>query len=268
MGMRSGIDCVIVFYWDRCRSRIIGEQRAAVLRTAMSGTGFFGEMHAISPDGAATASVASRAVNAVSRLHGRFVARTPSRVASIVLALLANAQPGIAAEPDAGTVRPEPGIRHVITGSIKADPGYAGKTYEAKDRATLIAMVRISDHARESQFYGDVPATLSDFPIATGSPEQEIWADSTCHQRRGVPKFAVVAIDGFIAAGQGRISVSARPRHIGLHVPPDEISAGRRLVDGVDATGAFTILRAETSQSHVAVDLTLRTLNCDITAGK
>ena len=136
--------------------------------------------------------------------------------------------------------------------------------YQAQARATLTFFVRISDHAREAQFYGDVPVTLSDFSLSTGSPEQQVWADSVCHQRRGIPKYAVIAMDGAIADVGRRISIGARARHIGLPVPADEISAARRLLNGVDHIGPFTVLRAATMRSHLLLDLKLYTVNCEL----
>jgi hypothetical protein len=205
----------------------------------------------VSPEGIKQAGRRARAVTA----------------ACALLALLAMGQTGYSFDQNVGPAQQtllEPGNKHLITASMKADPANGMNSYQADDHATLTAMVRISDHARESQFFGDIAVTMSDFLLASGSAEQKIWSDSTCHQRRGIPKFAVIAIDGFVMGAQGRMSVTARQRHIGLLLPPDEISVARRLLDDVDNIGPFTVLRAGTNRSHLVMDLKLYTLNCDI----
>jgi len=45
--------------------------------------------------------------------------------------------------------------------------------------------VRIADHARETQYFGEVPVTWPDFLAAEIAPEQKVWEDKQCHQRRG-----------------------------------------------------------------------------------
>src|ERR1700689_3213010 len=58
------------------------------------------------------------------------------------------------------------GIRHVLYLSIKtADPDvrFPQQSSDGPKTATLTVKVRISDHAQETNFFGDVSATISEF---------------------------------------------------------------------------------------------------------
>jgi hypothetical protein len=151
-------------------------------------------------------------------------------------------------------------VKHVLTASIIAAPGHA----RSKDsKATLRVVVRISDHALDSRFYGDVAAFFSDLPLIGPASEQKVWEDKVCHQQRGLPKVAVVAINGSLRGSDKDISISARIRQIGKLVPDDEISAGVPLPGGTDQIGQFRVIHSETKQSRVAVRLKLYALGCD-----
>jgi len=126
-------------------------------------------------------------------------------------------------------------------------------------------MIRISDHAQESQFFGTVPASFAEFKADEGGTEQRVWEDGRCHQKRGLPKLSVAEIRGSIIKGpEESIAILARPRHIGLPVPADEVMAGKRLPGGWDDVGLFMATRSQTTQSHLFVDLKLYILRCDL----
>lgn len=154
------------------------------------------------------------------------------------------------------------GIRFQITASIKADPAYT-KQYDAA-KASLTAKVRISAHATESQFFGVVVLNAADFSVEDGSPEQVIWRDARCHQRRGLPKETVTGIDGVIITKESKISIHALLRRLGLRLPLDEITQGTRLPRGINKDGALISYRSESKLSHLFVDVKIYAFDCDL----
>ncbi len=157
------------------------------------------------------------------------------------------------------------GVRFRLAASIKADPAsrYAAEYY-GHGKASLAAKVRISAHATESQFFGEVTSNLSDFSPIDGSLEQVIWQDAKCHQRRGLPKATVTFIDGLITSEQVKINVHARARRLGLQLPLDEITSGTRLPSGVDQNGSFVAYRSRSKLSHLFVDVKIYAFDCDL----
>jgi hypothetical protein len=156
------------------------------------------------------------------------------------------------------------GIRFRLEASIKADPGYAGYRFRGGTKASLAAQIRISAHARESQFYGVVTVRGSDFSLIDGLLDQVIWQDARCHQRRGFPKETVTSIDGSITTGKEKFSVHARARQVGRLLPSDEITQGTRLPDGTDDKGAFIAYRSQSELSHLFVDVKIYMINCEL----
>lgn len=162
------------------------------------------------------------------------------------------------------------GIRFQIKASVKADPvsPYAKQAYKQSE-ASLAIKIRISAHARESQFFGVVSKNFAGFFANEGSSEKLFWQDARCHQRRGLPKTTVVAIDGSIATGKKKISIHARPRQLGLLLPVDEIMQGIRLPQsGNDRAGAAIAYRSQSKSSHLLVDVKIYAFDCDLAAGK
>jgi hypothetical protein len=155
------------------------------------------------------------------------------------------------------------GIRFRLAASVKADPEYAAQSYD-RANATLATKVRISAHAIQSQFFGNVTAMMSDFSLVSGSPEQVIWQEARCHQRRGLPKETVVAIDGAIATEQQTMAVHARARQLGLMLPADEITQGIRLPEDSDRDGAMIAYRSQTKLSHLFVDVKMYGFDCKL----
>jgi hypothetical protein len=173
---------------------------------------------------------------------------------------------GVAAQPNAA---PSPGsvtgVRHQIVASVRADWAYYGQSgRDAPDHATLTAQVLISDISQEFHFFGGVRAEFADISPAEGSPEQKIWEDPGCHHERGLPKFTVIAIDGELTIANKPVAINARIRQLGLLLPTDEITQGRRLLSGTDPVGPYTVTRVETRQSHLFLDLKLYTSKCSI----
>jgi hypothetical protein len=160
------------------------------------------------------------------------------------------------------------GIRFQIAASIKADSAssYATQHYN-HGKASLAVKIRISAHARESNFFGEVGETISNFLVNEGSPEKLFWQDSECHQRRGLPKTTVTAVEGTMAGENGKVSINARPRHLGMLLPSDEISAGTRLPDGADKNRNFIAYRSQTKLSHLFVDVKVYLIDCDLMVG-
>jgi hypothetical protein len=159
------------------------------------------------------------------------------------------------------------GIRFQIKAQIEPVPAPSNSKDDADRRqASLDVKLRISAHAIGSNFYGVIPQHFADFPLADGSDERLYWQDTQCHQRRGLPKIAVAAMDGTIKTKDGQAEVSAQPRHIGKLLPKDEISAASRLPSGTDKTGRFLAFRSVTSASHLSVKVTVYTIDCGLNA--
>lgn len=122
------------------------------------------------------------------------------------------------------------GVRFEIKASVRADAA-SSELRQSYDQSTASVTVklRISAHARESRFFGEISRDFSGFAIADGSAELPVWGEGRCHQRRGLPKVTVVAIDGTIATDKKQTRIEARPRQLGLLLPADEISQGTQL---------------------------------------
>jgi hypothetical protein len=158
------------------------------------------------------------------------------------------------------------GIRFQIVASVKAAPDAPyGKPENDKSRASVDVKLRISAHANESNYFGLTTVSFSDFRIVQGSEEKLYWQDDRCHQRRGLPKITVTAVDGFIQTDKSRIDIAAKPRQIGKLVPGDEISAGTRLPGGVDKNGPFIAFSSRTNTSHLVVQVKVYTIDCPLT---
>jgi hypothetical protein len=176
-----------------------------------------------------------------------------------------------------GTTHGQPprGVRHVLYLTVKsedpdlqkADGSSAGQEDEsAKEtpKATLKLTLRISDHAQETSFFGDVPITAANFDPVKGSPEQKVWQDERCHHERGFPRVLLMAVDGLITHGSDKQLVEARPRHIGLPVPWDEIMMASGLQFSADDRGPFIETRTQTKESHLSVVLKIYMLPCQV----
>lgn len=160
------------------------------------------------------------------------------------------------------------GIRFQIKASIRAVPASPNiKRDDDKSAASLEVKLRISAHATESNYFGVNTETFPAFRLTEGSVERIFWQDAACHQRRGLPKVTVTAIDGTMQTEMGRVDIAARPRRIGKLVPPDEISAGRPLPAGVDKNGPFIAFSSQTNTSHLVVDVKIYTLECPLKVG-
>jgi hypothetical protein len=160
------------------------------------------------------------------------------------------------------------GIRHILYLTIKSDPEshFLQQSHDEPIIATLTIKARISAHSQETNFYGDVPATVHDFNPVKGSPAQEVWKDAQCHHERGYPKISIINVDGSITNAQKKIPIAARYRWLGRLLPGDEVMASKRLDSGRDDIGPFIATRTETKQSRLFMDLKLYILPCDLSA--
>ena len=196
----------------------------------------------------------------------------PLLVPAVVLTgALILAAPNWAAAQETSSIRGAGagGIRHILYVTIKSDPDsrVLQQSSDEPITATLTVKTRISAHSQETNFYGDVPATVSDFDPIKGSREQEVWKDAQCHHERGFPKITVINVDGSIINAQKSLPIAARFRWLGRLLPGDEVMAGKRLASGSDDVGPFIATRTETKQSRLFVDLKLYILPCTITVG-
>lgn len=152
------------------------------------------------------------------------------------------------------------GVRFQIKASI---PAVAASSHDEKT-ASLYVKLRISAHATGSSYFGEIMKYFPNVWLNKGSDEMLYWEDGRCHQRRGLPKITVTAIDGAIKADKGKFDVEARSRQLGLLLPHDEILAGRRLPGGRDKDGKYIAFRSRTKASHLAVDVKVVTKDCNL----
>ncbi|HEX3282125.1 MAG TPA: hypothetical protein VHR36_12905 [Pyrinomonadaceae bacterium] len=159
------------------------------------------------------------------------------------------------------------GIEHVLYLSVKSDSASPLLTQASGGEVTakLTVTLRISAHSQETNFFGSVPAMVSDFDLAKGSQDQVVWRDGKCHHERGFPKITVTNIDGFVISAQQKHAIGARWRVIGLFLPRDEVMTSRRIGASADKIGSYIATRTETKQSRLLVDLRLYILPCDLT---
>jgi hypothetical protein len=161
------------------------------------------------------------------------------------------------------------GVINVLYVTIKSDADAVSSVSKgaANDvrSATLTVKIRLSAHSRETNFYGDVPATISNFDPIKGSHAQEVWKDAKCHHERGgFPKMTVLSVDGVIRDGEKKLPVAARYRWIGLLLPGDEVMPAKPLIRGTDDVGPFIATHTETKRSRLGVDLKMYTLPCTL----
>ena len=164
---------------------------------------------------------------------------------------------------------PERGVRHILEVTVKSDPNshFLREDIGADVTATLTLKTRISDHSRESSFYGEVPTTISNFDPIKGSRVQIVWLDLKCHHERGTPKVTLVSVEGSAVSGQKKTPITARYRLIGKLLPGDEVLASRPINRGIDKAGPFIETRTETKESRLFVDMKLYILPCDLAVG-
>jgi hypothetical protein len=151
------------------------------------------------------------------------------------------------------------GVRNFITATVSRVAG-AGNGDADQRISDLLTVVRISNHARETQFYGDVPVPVATLDPLEQAPEQKIWEDGRCHQRRGLPKASVISVSGTYERDQSHLE--AVLRHIGLKLPADEIMPGQSLIAGRDSAGRYSSSQTRTSRSHVAILLKMYVIDC------
>ncbi|MDA9498236.1 hypothetical protein [Bradyrhizobium sp. CCBAU 11357] len=160
----------------------------------------------------------------------------------------------------------EMGVRHRIDVMVSAEPD-APVLRRKGARGELSFTVRLSANSKESKFFGMLRPSFPDIlvPDGPGKPlvqQSKLWEEDVCHQRRGLPKVTVTQLGGHFAQGEGRIEISAINRHIGLLVPPDELTPGIKLDQGSDSLGLFYAFRAQSRNSRLNVDLKIYPIDC------
>ena len=117
--------------------------------------------------------------------------------------------------------------------------------------------------AQHLSFFGTALATFADFAVADAPRERLVWQDTICHQDRGLPKISVVSLNGLVKAGETETLVAARPRHVGKHLPSDEIVPQQAFMMGTDQSGRFAVGTALSRESQVRITVKLYTIACD-----
>ena len=128
--------------------------------------------------------------------------------------------------------------------------------------ATIDVMMRVLNYASDYRFYGVVDGKFSDFDPASGAQEREIWADTKCHQSRGLPKIWVLAINGKITRGDKVFDIAARPRQVGVSVPKDEVVTQRDRNVELNDPNQDLVTLARTTESQLSVKLNLKSVKC------
>jgi hypothetical protein len=159
------------------------------------------------------------------------------------------------------------GLRHRIDVVVSAEPDAPILQHLRGAKGELSFTVRLSANSNESKFFGMLRPSFPDIVVPDGAGKQlvqqtKLWEEEICHQRRGLPKVTVTQLAGHFAEGDGRIEISAINRHIGLLVPPDELTPGIKLDPGSDSLGTFYAFRAQTRNSRLNVDLRIYSIDC------
>ena len=157
------------------------------------------------------------------------------------------------------------GVTHQLYVAVGADRISAGaNSTDQEARVTLTVLLRISDHAREANFFGPVLASFVDLPLGEQSPEQKAWEDKMCHQDRGLPRLVLIGLNGLIKDAGRDLAISAQPRRIGKHLPVDEIVMAQAFTAGDDQRGAFVMMQGTTLQSRITIRVKLYTSPCSL----
>lgn len=159
------------------------------------------------------------------------------------------------------------GVRHRIDVVVSAEPNAPILEHLRGAKGTLSFTVRLSANSKESRFFGMLHPSFSDIVVPDKAdkplvPQTKLWDEPTCHQRRGLPKITVTQLVGSFGEGKERIEISSISRHIGLLVPPDELTPGIKLDPGSDKDGPFYAFRAQTRHSRLNVDLKIYPTDC------
>lgn len=159
------------------------------------------------------------------------------------------------------------GVRHRIDVVVSAEPNAPILEHLRGAKGNLWFTVRLSANSKESRFFGMLHPSFSDIvvPDTATKPlvkQTKLWEEATCHQRRGLPKVTVTQLVGSFGEGKDRIEISSIVRHIGLLVPPDELTPGIKLDPGSDNEGPFFAFRAQTRNSRLNVDLKIYPIDC------
>lgn len=161
----------------------------------------------------------------------------------------------------------ELGVRHRIDVAVTAEPDAPIFSRLKGAKGELSFTVRLSANSKESKFFGMLRPSFPDITVSDGAgkplvQQTKLWEEDVCHQRRGLPKVTVTQLRGHFGEGEGRVEISAINRHIGVLVPPDELTPGIKLDQGSDSFGLFYAFRAQTRNSRLNVDLKIYPIDC------
>ncbi|UPK33985.1 hypothetical protein IVB18_38370 [Bradyrhizobium sp. 186] len=168
---------------------------------------------------------------------------------------------------DAVAAAGEFGVRHRIDVVVSAEPEAPIFQRLRGAKGEVSFTVRLSANANESRFFGMLHPSFPDIvvpdrPDKSLVQQTKLWEEEACHQRRGLPKVTVTRVGGHFGEGEGRVEISGINRHIGLLVPPDELTPGIKLDPGSDSLGTFYAFRAQTRNSRLNVDLKIYPIDC------
>jgi hypothetical protein len=171
------------------------------------------------------------------------------------------------ANPAVAQTGTPPGVKHRLEVSMSVDrEAPALKENRDRPRADVKLRVRISDHAIDSDYFGMVTFDFASADPANDIRVKTIWEDPGCHIDRGLPKISIVDIQGSLAGADKKFVVAAVPRHVGKHIPDDEIIArpvpqsSQRPRKPDEQQGIS--LRARTQRSGIQASLDLIATRC------
>jgi len=162
------------------------------------------------------------------------------------------------------------GVRHRIDATVAASPDSPLLESNRGGKGTLSFTMRLSANSLESRFFGMISPAFSDIVIREKGEDlvaqTKVWEEDKCHQRRGLPKVTVTSLQASFGDGKNRTEVESHERHIGLRVPPDELTPGIKLPAGTDKIGAFYAWRAQSRDTRLNVDLKIYSFDCFLNA--
>lgn len=176
--------------------------------------------------------------------------------------------PGILGPFNAASAQVDPavvgGIRHEVMAQVTAESRAAtAGAREGQVPSNIRISVKIVEFTPDTRFYSVVTADFGDVLEAHDGAGRPIWADTTCHRDRGLPKVSLLSVEGTIEGGLDGVRVSATPRRIGQRIPNDEIIVQKQVHDE-GASSSDLDMVALTKASRLRIRLSLISRKCNL----
>jgi len=153
------------------------------------------------------------------------------------------------------------GIRHAVEISVGSDAQTEGPKRSSL-LGTFSLFMRISSHSKLVDFSKTLTEAFDDVDLVKGTAMRKVWEESVCHERRGYPRIWLDEIRGVLNADGVKTNIDAVPRHLGMHLPPDELQLGQQVFANGDDLHQERVFRSKTLMSHLKVDVRLTSTAC------